>query len=494
MRIARWRRVRSRALLSIGLACAAGLLAQSLPSEQGWPLAWLVPALLLLPARSRSSAAAAAIFGGGIGALALTLGWWLPWTMIRRFGAEPQAAALVWLLGAACHVPAAVLLGALSRWLSPASPLYPVGVGLGWGAMELSWETTWPGLPSWTVLGATQIDTPLAPLAGFIGVYGVSALVAGASAALLQAVLRTRHAVTHAIAAVLVAAGASWAAAPRTSSGVEPGVERLALIQPGTAIPGSGESSSYQRELLAVLLAETRALRAPVRFVLWPEGALLEPLGDRPDLLREIQGLVDERGFSLVLGAERRDAARRHVSVWLLEPRKTPRALYDKQQLVPFAEAWPVWAPRSLRRRLGSLAPVRPPAPGDKRAAALPFELSLCWESAFSVPRGPAESGTLVNLANDGWYDDLPALGQALRMARWRALERGAWLLRVATSGISALVSPQGEIVASLGPRQRGVLLATLVPRSAETLFERAGYTPLCLSLLLTAVARVALG
>src|SRR5262249_12307464 len=158
-----------------------------------------------------------------------------------------------------------------------------------------------------------------------------------------------------------------------------------------------------------------------------------------------MRALVDERQLHLVFGGTRRSSRARRLSALLLEPAEL-RAVYDKQRLVPFAEAWPGWIPVALRAHLGQLAPPRPPPPAPLRAPGR----SGCWESAFSAPSGDPGAGPFVTLWNAGWYDDTPAAPQALRAARWRALERGAWLLRAASTGISAVIAPDGRIAASL--------------------------------------------
>jgi apolipoprotein N-acyltransferase len=347
--------------------------------------------------------------------------------------------------------------------------------------MELSWETVWPQFPSWTVLASSQIDSPLAPLAACIGVYGVSAVVAAGSAACVE-LLRCGRGARVSCGAFGFAA-ALWGAVPGAAPHVGAGDRSVALIQPGLALPPAGGTGFYQQELLESLLAQTRALRAGVTWVVWPEGSVLEPLADRPEIRRALRELVEARGIRLVLGAVRREGSERRVSALLLRPGHPVRALYDKRRLVPLAEAWPDWLPLSLRARLGRLAPPRPPAPGARRAARLPFELALCWESAFSALQARPAAPALLNLVNDGWYDDTPAAAQALRMARWRAIERGTWLLRAASTGISAVVAPDGRVAASLGIGMRGALLAPLARHSPTTAFERAGYTPLCLAL-----------
>jgi apolipoprotein N-acyltransferase len=450
----------------------------------------LVPISILYSTAYRSVTSAALIGGTGIGLVALVLSWWIPWTMAQRFGAEVPAATAIWLIGALSHVPAGMLTAALSRWVGLGSPLYPLLVGLAWGTMELSWEIVWPGLPSWMVVGATQIDMPVAPIAAWVGVYGVTAIVVAGSAAVLQLLVVGRTAAwgigpTALVLTLAVGAAGFMQTPPRPEANGQ-----LAIIQPGTPMPSAGESSTYQRRVLDSLIEQTRALSHSVDFVLWPEGALLDALGDRPDLLREIQALVDEKNLPLVLGVTRRAGKERRVSAALLRPGQRAAAVYDKRKLVPFSEGWPSWAPVSARRHLGSMAPVRTPSPGTGLASAaslLPFDLSLCWESAFSTAIAPSPVGTLVNLVNDGWYDDTPTAAQMLLLSRWRTIEHGAWLVRAATTGVSAIISPDGDLVASLGLQRQGVLLAPLLASSPTTPFERWGYRPMAIVLLILA-------
>ena len=61
----------------------------------------------------------------------------------------------------------------------------------------------------------------------------------------------------------------------------------------------------------------------------------------------------------------------------------------------------------------------------------------------------------LVNLSNDAWFGSTSAPYQLLAMAAMRALENHTAMVRVANTGISAVISPMGEIVSptKLGTR-----------------------------------------
>ena len=76
--------------------------------------------------------------------------------------------------------------------------------------------------------------------------------------------------------------------------------------------------------------------------------------------------------------------------------------------------------------------------------------VSICYEDAFGEEVIEALPGAtlLVNVSNDAWFGDSIAPAQHLQIARMRALETGRYLLRATNTGISAIIGPQGQILA----------------------------------------------
>ncbi len=75
-------------------------------------------------------------------------------------------------------------------------------------------------------------------------------------------------------------------------------------------------------------------------------------------------------------------------------------------------------------------------------------------------------------------------------MGRLRAVEHGRAVLVAATSGISAVIAPDGTLVESAPVFTREVLSATVPTRSGTTLATRVGAVPeLVLSALAVAAA-----
>jgi len=103
----------------------------------------------------------------------------------------------------------------------------------------------------------------------------------------------------------------------------------------------------------------------------------------------------------------------------------------------------------------------------------------ICYEAIFPdfvrtlVARG---AEFLVNQTNDGWFGDSRAPLRHLTMASVRAIENRVPLVRVANTGVSAVVGPDGVIESSIPLGVRGVRVAAIGVRGpANTLYTRHG-------------------
>ncbi len=466
----------------MGVAAAACLLSGAIaslafpPQNAAW-LAWLalVPWLALLHRASIAQGLVrSAAFALG---MCLPLGAWIPATASDGFGAETLGAYGLWLATSASFAPAIMLLGVMLRSLPPGSPAFALAAGAGFGLVELSFGRIWPTIP-YVTLGASQIETPLAALGAWIGVHGVSAVVVAINALGAQAVMLRQ--VRPAIAAGVLGAVAFCVGAIAVPTEDRSASElRVALVQPAVPLAGPPDSR-FQHDNLEALVELTRALPA-VDLILWPENALTATLDGRPDLTQGVARLSDELGTPIWLGAHRGVGDGRANSIARFTPGGTPEIVHDKVRLLPLAEWVPGWLPLAARVRLGRFVPPIPFTSGGRSSVRLtpPVTSYLCFESAFSGEPADPAAGLLVNLVNDGWYDRSPAAEHLFLLSRWRAIESGAPMIRAATTGISALVRPDGSIAAALPLRERAVLVETVAFREVSTPFERLGYAPL---------------
>ena len=159
-------------------------------------------------------------------------------------------------------------------------------------------------------------------------------------------------------------------------------------------------------------------------------------------------------------------------------------ASYDKVHLVPFGEYLPPFLD-ALIRGVGLSEFVSIPggfASGNVRTPlaikGLPTAAPLiCYEAVFPgevAVRGP-RAGFFLNLTNDGWFGQTSGPYQHFAQSRLRSIEEGLPLVRVANTGISAVVDAYGRTIASLPLGVEGVLDSGLPRVGPVTPYARLG-------------------
>lgn len=248
-----------------------------------------------------------------------------------------------------------------------------------------------------------------------------------------------------------------------------PGV-RLRLVQPNLTQAERLDRNQHIDILERYLrLSRPNPDQPAPTHVIWPESALPFRLGDSPQALTRITGMLAPDAV-LILGMLRGDDLdQRRVlnSLFVLDDKARIRDRYDKVHLVPFGEYLPFSDVLSFiglepLTRIFAFVPgqQRGPVAGGK---APPFAAMICYEAIFpGEVAQEGRAGWLVNISDDSWFGDTPGPRQHFHQARLRAVEQGLSLARVTTTGRSALFDPYGRIVASLEIGREGVIDAGL--------------------------------
>jgi apolipoprotein N-acyltransferase len=399
----------------------------------------------------------------------------------------------VWgLTGSVYYVGfAAALRGAAAL---PA-PLQPLLAAAAWVAFELArgrllGELGWFVSNPWALAGYSQAGGgALVQVASVTGVYGVSFVLVAASGALAElwlargAPLRTRAGIVAAGALPALAAFAFGAAALRTADASDgPGV-RVALVQADVDLGSRYRPELYGQNLDAYLdltLDAIEQVRPAVVF--WPEAALTFHLDEEPLFRETIARVLAAGDAQLVTGGPwgvPGEAPLYTNSVFVLDPDGRAGGRYDKQVLVPFAEFTPLGGVELVRRSFGRMRVFS----HGERAAPLPTRagragILVCNEAMLpelAARRVRDGAELLVNPSNDSWIAHRNWSRLAFQMALLRAIEQRRWLVRVSTSGPSAIVDPWGRVQIESEPRSRAVIAGKLRAREALSLYARAG-------------------
>ncbi len=489
------RRARGRFMLA---AFVAGALLNAAFAPLGWwPLAILAPAalfMLMRPLTPRASAWTGAAFGTGL----FSFGTYWLFTAIHGFGLAPVWLTLVLQAGLVAIMAAysAALCYFASRfWRHGATRDWLVLPAL-WVLLE--WLRSWllSGFP-WLGLGYAFIDAPLAGWAPLLGVYGVTAAAAFAAAAAsvglsAQASVRRRLTAAMVIAGVFVAP-LLLSLIPWTHGVADP--FPVAVVQ--GAVSQDQKWLAGNRDTTIARYSELTAQSWGARLIVWPEAALPVLANDIPDYLAALRSAGREHHADFAIGLVNFVAQTNSYYNGVLVISDSGGGWYYKRHLVPFGEYFPVPGFVRAWMRLMSL-PYDDMTRGAEdqpvlSAAGQKLGLTICYEDAYGSAQLPVlrAATLLVNVTNNAWYGDSSAPHQHLQIARMRALEAGRYLVRAANDGITAVIGPQGQIVARLPQFQEAVLRAEVQPMAGLTPYARLGNYPVISGALLLLVIAI---
>ena len=490
--------------LALLTALAGGVvLAAAFPPVGAWPLAAVGPALLVVALWRRS------LRGSLVVGLVFGLAFFVPllaWLV-----------NVAWYVWAALAVVEAVMFAVLTvgQRLLLNLRAWPLAVAGWWVAAE-ALRDRWPfgGFP-WGRLAMSQASAPTAPWVAVGGAPLLTFLMALAGATLAWLVLgpsrrgapparpspsgearagRLRHRLGQALAfaaAAGVAVGGAVLPVDQPDAGAP--TATVAVVQGD--VPHAGTLSGVLRAttVTANHAAETRRLAAEVKdgsapvpdVVIWPENSTdLDP-GLYPPVYATIAAAVDAINRPVLVGAVLDDPVRNAGQLWL--PGRGPVQTYVKRQLVPFGEVIPFRGVLGKFTSLPSLQPVNF-TPGHRIVV---FHLGkirlgdvICYEVGFDgLVRSEITAGAnlLVVQTNDADFEIDGQTGETLQqldIARIRAMEHDRGVLVSSTTGVSAIIAPDGSLIAHSGIWRPAILDARVPLRSSLTLADRVGSWP----------------
>jgi apolipoprotein N-acyltransferase len=244
-------------------------------------------------------------------------------------------------------------------------------------------------------------------------------------------------------------------------SGNEPAVT-VAAVQGN--VPRLGlDFNAQRRAVLDYHVDETLRLAADVRagaapqpqFVVWPENASdIDPLLN-PDAAQQIAEAAHAIGAPILLGTvlelpgrpqDPTEYTTNTVIVW--NPVTGPADRHDKEIVQPFGEYLPMpWLFEHLSGYAGRAGHMVPrPSSGVVQIAGVPVGVSTCWEVIFDrAPRKAVLNGAqlLAVPANNATFDKRMS-EQQLAFAKVRAVEHDRYVVVAGTTGVSAIIAPDG--------------------------------------------------
>jgi apolipoprotein N-acyltransferase len=345
-----------------------------------------------------------------------------------------------------------------------------------WALFE--WVRGWAfsGFP-WNLVGSVEMLQSLA-LYGAFGLSLITVAIAISPALLAENSKTGSRVVMGAILSLIVLWGGGALRLSLSNVTYHEGI-KLRLVQPN--IPQQDKwkrefREGHFRQLLAMSADPRGNGSEPITHIIWPETAAPFFLANDPARLSQAGKIVPRYGL-LITGAPSatpRDVKPFQVfnSVVAVDGQGRLTGRYDKHHLVPFGEFVPF---RSLLSWSSLNIGGTDFSAGDGPATIAwkglpPFSPQICYEIIFpgALFNPDKKPHWLLNLTNDAWFGMSTGPHQHYASARMRAVEEGLPLVRVANTGISAVVDPYGREIARLDLGKRAIL-DSLLPKPLET-------------------------
>ena len=245
------------------------------------------------------------------------------------------------------------------------------------------------------------------------------------------------------------------------------------------------------------LARQVRAGRRPApQLVIWPENSTdLDPRF-YPPVYATIAAAVRAIGRPVLVGAVLDDPLRNTGVLWL--PGHGPATVYAKRQLVPFGEYIPF---RGLLSHITSLVALQPQnfTAGHRavvfRVGRIRLGDVICYEVGFDglvSSEVRAGANLLAMQTNDASFEVDGQRGETLQqlaMARMRAVESDRAVVVASTTGVSAVIAPDGRLLAHTATWRQAELDVRVPLLSQLTLADRLGAWPEAVIILLTLAA-----
>jgi len=489
------------AALSVLLAGYAHALSMAWPfasigglaTGQAWGGLQLASLVLLVWQLQRNSRPGQGALLGWLFGSAMLCGtfWWL-FISMHRYGGLPATLTVLAILGLAAALALYYAAAtAVYVWLAPKSSLGQASVFAAlWLLAELARVKLFTGFP-WGEGGYAHIDGWARPLAGWVGVHGLTWLAAFTAALFVALLLDARanrwtlnqKSVLACVSVLLIALGVSIlppavlatqadtpARPPLSVTLLQGNIPQDLKFQPGTGV------------LDALQFYGEQLLQVQTSLVVLPETAIpMLPEQLPADYWREVKSRFARGEQAALIGiplGSNRDGYSNSV---LGLKAGAPDYRYDKHHLVPFGEFVPPffhWFIRMMEIPLGDF--------NRGTLAQAPFEWhgerlapNICYEDLFGEELGAnfkdaATAPTiLVNVSNIAWFGNTVAIDQHLHISRMRALEFARPMLRATNTGATVVIDAQGRVTHALERHSRGALVADVQGVDGLTLHAR---------------------
>jgi apolipoprotein N-acyltransferase len=379
-------------------------------------------------------------------------------------------------------------------------------VPLAWAAIEFVRTYLFTGFP-WNLIGAAIVDyTPLIQIDRFAGPYLLGCLVLLPAMTITWLLTSTGRAAPmvrlmagSAVAIVMFVWWATGYVREKVATMDDRGeIYTAALLQPNISQEMRWNDANVIAIFQRMMTMTEAASKEGSDVIIWPESTVPLSYAVTNFFRDSIEAFSAQHKADIILGSVAEDPSQPDKlwnAAFLVSGGKTV-GHYDKIRLVPFGEYVPLrkmlFFAKKLVHEVGEFEFGTNDNPLRGKHAYGP---AICYEVVYpQITRTQVRHGAdvLVTITNDAWYDGTSAPRQHLNQARLRAIEDDRWLLRAATTGISAWVDPTGQVLREIPMGREGILLAKFAAKNTVTPYVRFGDWFAYLSVVVVIIGLVA--
>ncbi len=353
---------------------------------------------------------------------------------------------------------------------------------------------------AWVILGFSQtLNLPFIQVADIIGAYGVSFLIMFVNAIIYFAVFKSirKSALIYCMLSVIVIFSVFYSYGFIQLSKHPSGIPlKVGIIQANIAQTDKWNPALREKIIEKYdKLIEFISYDAP-HIIILPEACY--PGDFEMEFSKSSwKKTIREKGIPVLLGAVRSEGFDvGYNSSFFVSEDGTIMDHYDKIKLVPFGEYIP-W--KSLFSLFGLTKVAYSLGVGDFRKGTdlkiftfnpksignISFATLICFEDIFpTLSRKFIDSGAqfLIVITNDAWFGNTSAPYQHMEASIFRAVENNCYVVRSANTGVSAFISPRGEVLNTVQDKLGNELFVTggisrdLFISKPKTIYRKVGF------------------
>lgn len=262
----------------------------------------------------------------------------------------------------------------------------------------------------------------------------------------------------------------------------------IAMVQPCIKQGEKWSKARYDSIITKTFGMIEDSVRPGTDLVILAETAIPDHIRRQPRTINQLHHIANQHNASILAGAldfkrnREPDAVRKYEvynASFLFTPKDSsfPQR-YVKKHLVPFSERIPFddIFPILNYVDLGEGDFV----PGKETPVYAPFMWTpfICYDAIFGdLVREAIKAGSrlMVNITNDGWFGRSTAPYQHLNLVRFRAIENGMPVARMANSGVSVFIDQYGHFSMNTEIFKDAVIQRKMQLKTRETLYQHIG-------------------